>query len=142
MCKRTPIQGTPVSEILKDRFRLSGWFFLLKLMPRLPLGNCVPGFWTEQIWCLDLGQSNASQHYLWMVLKGTIKLLWQNYSLTWKPQKDWHIPSNYQTESCWSTLNIPLMYNQVLWNRFLIKNKNNNTYVKETNIFSKSNYCC
>ena len=55
-----------------------------------------------------------------------MELLWQNSSLTRKPQKDWHILTNYQAESCWSTLNIPLMYNLVLWNRFLIKQKKNN----------------
>ena len=38
-----------------------------------------------------------------------------------KTQKDWHILNNYQAENCWSTLNIPLMYNLILWNRFLTK---------------------
>ena len=41
--------------------------------------------------------------------------------------------TNYQAESCWSTLSIPLMYNLVLWKRFLKKvqdnhNKNHRTF--------------
>ena len=51
------------------------------------------------------------------------QLSWQNSSLTPKFQNDWQIPCNYQAESRWSTPNIPLMYNQVLWNRFLKKKK-------------------
>ena len=48
------------------------------------------------------------------------------FLLTQKPQ------INYNAENCWSTLDIPLMYNLVLWNRFLKKNFN---YRKDNWIF-------
>ena len=51
-------------------------------------------------------------------------MLWNNKFF--EIEIDQHSPTNYQAENCWSTLNIPLMYNKVVWNRFLIKKNNKN----------------
>ena len=52
------------------------------------------------------------------------QLVWQYFTSNQKKNhKDGHISTIYQAHNCWWNVNIPLMYNLVLWNRFLVKKK-------------------
>ena len=107
---RAPVQTIRLSQLSVFQknlnFKASGGLFT-------PISNL--SLWPNPDGCINRKQDGQ-------LLNQMAKLLWQNSSLTRKLPKDWHILSNYQAESCWSTLNIPLTYNLVLWNRFLKKN--------------------
>ena len=50
-------------------------------------------------WIHWIRYSEPPTHYI----QEPMELLWQNFTSNQKLHKDWHIPTIYQAQSCWST---------------------------------------